>query len=79
MCISTSQQLYFPLVFLVKKRKIKHLQLFSFDTIIATTRHNNGWEVDFFKSFFFSFISFTRTRTSIIYDYSKANKPVIIV
>lgn len=51
MCISTSQQLYFPLVFLVKKRKIKHLQLFSFDTIIATTRHNNGWEVDFFKSF----------------------------
>lgn len=52
MCISTSQQLHFSLsFFLVKKRKIEHLQLFSFDTIIATTRHNNGREVDFFKVF----------------------------
>lgn len=48
MCTSTSQQLQFSLSFLAKN-KIKHLQLLSFDTVIATTRHNNGCEVDFFK------------------------------
>lgn len=44
--LSMSINYIFPLVLL---KKFKYLQLFSFDTLMATTRPNNGCEVDFFK------------------------------
>lgn len=47
MSISTRQQLHFSLSFV--KNNLKYLKLFSFDTVITTTRPNNGCEVDFFK------------------------------